>query len=233
MQDYVPHDPAGRSSKNAHLLWVFDRYLRDAGPGSLLDIGCADGAFLDIAAAANWRVVGLDSYQQGGSNHTIVTGRFQELNFDEQFDALTLIHSFEHMDDPQATLRKCHTLLNRDGRLLIVVPNFGGWWSRAMRQDWQWLNINDHRYHYTRRALAALLGQAGFRVQSSRTYSAFAPSLPEMFLSAKRVFEWPGIRWRPVRSALYRLSSLAGVIGNPVADFAGRGAELQVLARPT
>lgn len=143
-----------------------------------------------------------------------------------------LIHSFEHMDDRRATLFKCRSLVKQAGRLLIVVPNFGGWWSRAMGGDWQWLNVDDHPYHYTREALTRLLDQTGLRILACRTTSMFAPSLPEVILSANKVFDWFGIRWRPARSALYRLSRLAGVLCNPIADFAGEGAELQVLARP-
>jgi SAM-dependent methyltransferase len=232
LQDYVPHNANARTTKTAYLTWVFNRYLRETVPGSLLDIGCADGILLDVAAANGWRVAGLDSHANDECQHTIITARFLEHDFNEHFDALTFIHSFEHMDDPRATLLKCCSLLKQDGRLLIVVPNFGGLWAQAMGQEWQWLNPDDHRYHYTRNAIARLLKQTGFRIDASRTYSGFAPSLPQMILSAKRVLDWPGLRWWPASAALFRLSSLAGVVCNPGADFAGQGAELQVLARP-
>jgi SAM-dependent methyltransferase len=199
-------------------------------PGSLLDVGCSDGALLDIAAAAGWSVLGIDP--QPNSSERIVRGNFAAHQFSQKFDFLTFVHSFEHMDDPCTTLRKCRSVIRQDGRLLIVVPNFGGWWSRVMGKDWQWLNPDDHRYHYTREALARLLEQFGFRIEVCRTDSAFAPSLPEIIVSSQGVFDWPAARWRPARSALYRLSHLAGVVCNPFADFAGQGAELQVLARP-
>lgn len=232
LQDYVQHNSADRESKTAHLLWVFKRYLQAAEPGALLDIGCADGTLLDIAAAEGWRATGLDSYQQSNCRHPIVIGRFLQHDFDERFDVLTMIHSFEHMDDPRATLRKCRSLLNNDGRLLVVVPNFGGWWARVMGQDWQWLNVHDHPYHYTEAALIRLVEQTGFRVEICRTSSRFAPSLLEMALSAKRVFDWPGLRIWPIRSALYRLSSHLGIVCNPIGDFLKQGAELHILARP-
>jgi|SRR5579862_6876338 len=227
-RNYLGADTSG--AKVARPLRIFDEFMRDCEPGSLLDIGCSDGVLLDIAAAKGWSSLGIDP--QPESSQRIIRADFMSHQFNARFDLLTMIHSLEHMDDPHATLVKCGSLLKPNGRLLIVVPNFGGWWSRAMGRDWQWLNVGDHRYHYTRRALERLLGQAGFRIDACRTYSGFAPSLPEMILSANHVFQWPGIRWRPVRSMLYRLSGLAGIIGNPAADFAGQGAELQVLARP-
>lgn len=227
-RSYLGADESG--AKAARPLRIFDEFMRDLEPGSLLDIGCSDGLLLDIAAANGWTALGIDP--QPESSQRIIRADFVSHQFDGHFDFLTMIHSFEHMDDPLAALRKCRSLLRPNGRLLIVVPNFGGWWSRAMGRDWQWLNADDHRYHYTRPALERLLRQTGLRVESCRSYSGFAPSLPEMVLSAQRVFEWPGIRRRPVRSALYRLSNLAGIVANPAADFAGQGAELQVLARP-
>jgi SAM-dependent methyltransferase len=227
-RNYLGPDQDG--AKAARPLCIFAEFMRDREPGSLLDIGCSDGVLLNIAAANGWSVIGIDP--QPSASARIIRGSFSDHQFAERFDFLTLIHSFEHMDDPRATLVKCRSLLKQQGRLLIVVPNFGGWWSRVMGPDWQWLNVDDHRYHYTRKALARLLDQTGFCVDVCRTSSAFAPSLPEMFLAARWVFDWPGIRWRPTRSALYRLSRLAGAVCNPIADFAGQGAELEVLARP-
>ncbi|HEX4410972.1 MAG TPA: class I SAM-dependent methyltransferase [Xanthobacteraceae bacterium] len=232
LQDYVPHDENGRRSKTAHLQRVFQNYLRDIEPGSLLDVGCADGTFLDVAAAANWRVVGIDSFNAGKSAHPILAGRFLEQEFSQQFDAVTLIHSLEHMGSPRNALLKCRSLIKDKGRLLIVVPNFGGWWSKTMGLEWQWLNANDHCYHYTVQALLQLVEEARFHIISHRTYSRFAPSFPEMFLSAKQIFDWPVVRWRPLRNCLYRLSVLSGPIGNRCADLVGQGAEIQVFAEP-
>jgi len=231
LQDYSQHDAEGHAFKKAHLLFVFKRYLHSAEPRSLLDIGCADGILIDIAASEGWRVTGVDSHSANSSPH-VVTGRFLDHHFTARFDALTLIHSFEHMDDPRATLLKCRSLIEGQGRLLIVVPNFGGWWAQIMGADWQWLNADDHRYHFTEVALRRLLEQAGFRIEFVTTNSAYAPSLVEMFLSSRGVFDWPMFRWRPIRSLLYKASRHSGFIFNRVTDLLGNGAELQVLARP-
>ncbi len=232
LQDYIARDDQNQADKTARPLHLYARYLREAGPGWLLDIGCGEGTLLDIAAVTGWRVAGVDTYAAQDRKHAIVTARFLDHEFGDSFDAVTLIHSFEHMADPYATLCKCRALLRPHGRLLIVVPNFGGWWAQITGKHWDWLNVADHRYHYTRQALAKLTEQAGFRIEVCRTYSAFAPSMPEIYLSVKRVFDWPAVRWRPIRGGLYRLSRLAGVVCNPIVDLIGQGAELEVLARP-
>lgn len=227
-RDYLTSDKSG--VKLSRSRQIFRAFISRLKPGSILDIGCSDGVLLDIAFAAKWCVLGIDP--QPESSTRIIRGDFLNHQFSQQFDLLTLVHSLEHMDDPRATLLRCRSLIKPDGRLLIVVPNFGGLWSRLEGQHWKWLNPEDHRFHYTREALALLLSQSNFRIDICRTYSAFAPSLPEIMLSVKNVFGWPGVKWRPVRGGLYRLSRFAGVICNPVADLIGQGAELQVLARP-
>jgi SAM-dependent methyltransferase len=219
-----------RPVKLARSNYVFRTFLRSLEPGLLLDIGCSDGVLMDIAVANGWRALGIDP--QPNSTDRIIRASFAEYEFRERFDVLTLIHSFEHMDDPRATLTKCRNLIAEDGYLLIVVPNFGGWWARTMGADWQWLNADDHRYHFTKAALRRLIDHTGFRIESITTYSGFAPSLIEMVLSAHRIFEWQGLRWRPLRSLLYKASRQSGLISNWWSDLVAQGAELQVVARP-
>ncbi len=230
-QDYIQYEPTNRALKTVHLQHVFGKYLSRLHPGSLLDIGCSDGILMQIAAARRWKVTGIDSSPT--SSPQIIHARFLDYEFSERFDFLTLIHSFEHMDDPRGTLIKCHSIMNATGRLLIVVPNFGGWWARIMGADWQWLNADDHRFHFTIPALKKLLEQSGFRIDSVATYSAFTPSLVEMFVSSRGIFDWPAFRWRPMRSLMYRVSRAAGLIANPLADLSRQGGEIYVMARPT
>lgn len=225
---YLEQDQS--ATKTARSCRVFQAFMSALEPGSLLDVGCSDGVLMDIAAVKGWSVTGIDP--QPGSSERIIRANFADYQFSQRFDFLTFIHSFEHMSNPRNTLLKCRSLLTPTSRLLIVVPNFGGWWARIMGADWQWLNLDDHRYHFTIGALKKLLEQTGFRIDSVATYSGFAPSLAEMFVSTRGVLDWPVFRWRPVRSLIYRLSRKAGMISNALADLSRQGAEIQIVARP-
>ena len=186
-----------RADKVARSRHVFLKFMKGLKPGSLLDVGCSDGMLMDLAAVNGWRASGIDP--QPESTDRIIRASFTDHQFGERFDFMTFIHSFEHMDDPRATLIKCRALLTEGGRLLIVVPNFGGWWARIMGANWQWLNVDDHRYHFTATALQNLLRQAGFRIVSVTTYSGFAPSVMEMILSARNVFRLADIEMVAIR----------------------------------
>jgi SAM-dependent methyltransferase len=227
-QSYL--DESQLDTKHARADHLFQTFLRGVKPAFLLDVGCADGVFISVAAKYGWRTVGIDTHPGGAE--CVIRADFTDYEFAECFDAITFIHSFEHMDDPRKVLLKTRRLATADGRVLIVVPNFGGAWARTMGSAWQWLNVADHRYHFTEAALSRLLEQTGFRVESISTYSGLAPSLAEMVLSAQGIFDWPLLRWHPLRSLIYRGSRHAGFLSNRLADWLGRGAELQVLARP-
>lgn len=49
----------------------------------------------------------------------------------ESVDRLVLMHALEVSDNPAALLEECRRVLRPEGRMLIVVPNRGGLWSRA------------------------------------------------------------------------------------------------------
>lgn len=42
---------------------------------------------------------------------------------ERKFDAVFLIHSLEHVDDPVAVLKRCKGWLAKDGKLFVAVPN--------------------------------------------------------------------------------------------------------------
>lgn len=230
-QDYQGRPQAEQVVKRRYFKAIYRRNLRELPTGAILDVGCADGLFLDVMRAQGWTAQGIEAFAGEGSiRNDMLTGEFLTLDVPRRYDVIAFVHSFEHMPDPGQTLRKCCAILNPSGRLLLVVPNFGGWWSRLLGDGWPWLNTSDHCYHYTRDAFCHLLTQNGFQPVSIRTYSRFTPSMVEMYLTARGVFEHPLARWWPLRSVLYRLSSGLRAPVNWLVDRAGQGAELQVVA---
>lgn len=232
-QDYQGLAESEQVVKKRYFWALYRRQLSRLHAGAVLDVGCADGLFLDVMRMCGWMTQGVEAFRREGANHeNVIVEEFLLLDSQERYDLVTFIHSFEHMAAPAETLRKCHALLKSGGRLLLAVPNFSGAWSRLLGEGWPWLNTQDHHFHYTSDAIVRLLSQNGFQVVVLRTYSGFAPSAFEMYLTAKGVFQWPVIRWRPIRSVLFRLSSRLRRPVNWLVDRSGQGAELQVVARP-
>lgn len=66
-----------------------------------------------------------------------------------QFDLVTLFDVIEHIEEDEASLRKCCTLLKPGGRLVITVPAFNFLWSQHDDE-------NHHKRRYRRRDLVTL-----------------------------------------------------------------------------
>jgi 2-polyprenyl-3-methyl-5-hydroxy-6-metoxy-1,4-benzoquinol methylase len=178
-------------------LWKerLQRLLRTRKPGSLLDVGTGIGQFLVHARPYYTEVCGteisnsaieLASQMYGLS---LYRGTIERINFHGRlFDNLTLFHVLEHVSDPAAVVRKCHSVLSDDGVLVIAVPNdFNSLRARAKRALSRITSKRIHQVgraglprltldgslheihlsHFTPRVLKRLLHECGFVVLES------------------------------------------------------------------
>ncbi len=145
--------------------------------GSLLEVGCASGMYLDLMRALGWkRVVGIDisrrAIEQARDELKLEAycGELKDACLDEEsFDAVSLSHTLEHVSDPVGFLRETHRVMKPEARLAIIVPNVESLCARVFGQDWFHLDAPRHMVNFTRRSLRVALERAGFRVESLRT----------------------------------------------------------------
>lgn len=135
--------------------------------GSVLDIGCASGAFLVHAQARGWEVAGVEvaDFARERTSSLLgvpIAGSLDGLPAGRRFDVVTLHHVLEHIHEPLPFLRD--EVAPRVGRLLVVeVPNFSSLASRVHGPRWRDLRPDQHVFHYTSSVLPRLLSEAGFR----------------------------------------------------------------------
>lgn len=137
-------------------------------PGSgqrLLDIGCGDGSFLWAAKNAGWEVMGTELNPQPArdSGLDVRTG-VEQVPRDVQFNCITMWHTLEHMRDVKSMLTQIGGLLKPDGRLLIAVPNNGGFQAKVFGRKWLHLDVPRHLVHCDANSLTYCLRSAGFSV---------------------------------------------------------------------
>ena len=94
---------------------------------SVLDVGCGIGQFTPLFLKKFKRVVGLDPnpeyLNEARGDVEYVIGYGETFNFEEKFDTISMNNLLEHVDDPVVLLQNCKKHLNKDGIIIVQVPN--------------------------------------------------------------------------------------------------------------
>lgn len=108
--------------------------------GSVLEIGCGDGIFLDACASRGIVVTGLElspaaASAARGRGHEVMVGTVEELagGYAEVFDAVCAFQVLEHLAEPGLFLRQVMQMLKPGGHLILAVPNRDSFLSEANR----------------------------------------------------------------------------------------------------
>jgi len=135
--------------------------------GTLLDVGCGNGAFLKAVSSVfpQWQLAGLEQNRLHYAEIMQIKGvaRFYAsfIEIDQKFDMITLIHVLEHISQPLSFLTELRQQLNPSGILLIQLPN--------LAESPFDLVVKDHCSHFTKRTLKWLVEAAGFSTMTVAT----------------------------------------------------------------
>ena len=153
----------------------FDRArLAMLGPprGTLIDLGAGRGRFVASARAAGWSAEGIEPSARGVEAARAVYGvelsRVPLAEASGTYDAVSLWHVLEHLDDPDEATAHVARLLGSGGLLLVGVPNLASVQARIGRDRWFHLDLPRHRTHFTPAGVRALLARHGFVVEHER-----------------------------------------------------------------
>ena len=137
--------------------------------GSLLDVGCGDGSFLLAAKARGWKVVGLERFPDDAQLKGLaVFSDVSELKPTSGYDCITLWHSLEHISEPFKLVEQLQRVIKPGGKIIVAVPDFGGWQARLFGRYWLHLDVPRHLWHFTLPVLRGAFKTAGLEV--TRTY---------------------------------------------------------------
>ena len=172
-----PDAPGMRNYPRARLCGLLERELADVLPGKLLEVGCANSAWLPwYHTGLKAEVWGLDYSEPGcrqaeavlaraGVPGTIVLGDL----FDPPeeligaFDAIVSWGVVEHFDDTAAALAALAKMLAPGGRMVTLIPNMAGatgWLAKVTNRP-----VFDTHQVLDREDFAAAHQRAGLDVQ--------------------------------------------------------------------
>ena len=179
--NYLPKrdDSDWRSAEATHSfalqLAAFEKLL--GGRKKVLDIGCGNGAFLDLARQIGWEIAGVDIILSPDARFLdcpVWEGRLQDIDFGaDRFDLIRLNHVLEHTQNPLKELEICRELLEPGGILFISVPNIAGLSPRLKSLQsrlrlkshrWRHYAAMHHLFFFSPKTLRAVIERAGLRV---------------------------------------------------------------------
>lgn len=169
----------GAWEEAARTPWNFNQALsciRGRGNGSLLDIGCAEGQFLNLARKVGYEVTGLDFNPRSvevarkvfsiSSVYQCSAEEFYERHPDLRFDVVTLFEVLEHTANPFEIVCSIRRLLRPGGKFLLSVPG-NRRWPQLFHPE-----VDTPPHHltlWTEEALTKMLERGGYRVLNIRS----------------------------------------------------------------
>lgn len=140
---------------------------RHGGRIGILDVGCGDGRFLLDLDERLFDKYGieLESRLNEKSRLNIIKGNFLEYNFGKKkFDIITFWHSLEHMQTPLSAITRAKKLLNKNGKIIISVPNGSSLGFLLVKDKWFHLDAPRHLVIFNEKSLSILCSRAGLKI---------------------------------------------------------------------
>lgn len=153
--------------------------------GSVLDIGCGTGAFLNTMKISGWQIAGLEpdetARKKAQELYSIASQPSENLFAlnAASFDAITMWHVLEHVHGLHDYLKQIAALLKPDGKLFIAVPNYTSADAAHYKQYWAAYDVPRHLYHFSPESMRDLLLKYNLQVQAIKPmwYDSFYVSM--------------------------------------------------------
>jgi 2-polyprenyl-3-methyl-5-hydroxy-6-metoxy-1,4-benzoquinol methylase len=176
-EDYCPgHEESANETAYSRQLSNFEKLIGKRG--SVLDVGCGNGSFLEFAKEKGWETFGADirlSPETKNLTCPLWEGRLTEIDFGPAtFDVIRFNHVLEHLQNPLVELERCRELLNPGGIVFVGVPNLSGVSPRIKnlqsrlglkKKRWRHYAATHHLYFFTPATLRLMVERAGFSVR--------------------------------------------------------------------
>ena len=208
--------------------------------GRLLEIGCANGLFLDaMRQTGDWQVQGVDvseaplRFAREHLGLDVIHGSLPDAQFpSDTFDAVVMWDVLEHVHGPKETLLEIRRVLKPDGILVLRVPQLDSWDRSIFGPYWVGWDAPRHLTVFSRHTLGRMLVRTGFRVERmtciSGSYPTFALSVR---FWAQEHLSVPAQKrlWAVLNSAPMRVFVIPHFF---LMDRLGKGTVITVIARP-
>lgn len=147
------------------LIETFEKYA----PGrNILDIGCGDGYFLEVAKKRGWNTYGTEFTTEAveicrTKGIHMHQGILSPADFNIRFDIITSFEVIEHINNPKQEIRNIHSLLSASGLFYFTTPNFNSLSKTILKDKWNVIEYPEHLSYYTPATIHRLLKTFSFK----------------------------------------------------------------------
>jgi len=153
--------------RNMRKLLSFIR--REKPSGTLIDVGCAFGYFVELAQSSGYNARGFDPSPYAADKARTLVGKrridegtISDMRYrKESADIITLFDVFEHLKNPLADMKRLASFLKPDGLILIATGDTGSFAARVMKRRWTFYIPPQHIFFFDRQNVTTLLDRAG------------------------------------------------------------------------
>ena len=168
---YIPLLVPGLRAKLEESIFHLD-FIKD---GTLLDIGCGTGDFINHMTMLGWNAEGIDTDRQAvqicqNRNLNVKVGHLNEQKYpDDYFDIIVLKHVIEHVPNPIELLMECRRIIKPGGKILLLTPNVSSTAHKIFGPYWLGLDVSRHLFLFSLETISRAIEKAELHALSRRS----------------------------------------------------------------
>lgn len=141
--------------------------IKPAKSLKVLDVGCGEGKFLKSIFGLGFKnIVGTEPFALKTQEKPFPILKKSLLEVSEKFDVITFNHVLEHVENIHETLKKCHEILDENGKIIIRIPVKDSAAFEKYGENWVQWDAPRHFHLLTKKAVEILADQNGFALEN-------------------------------------------------------------------
>lgn len=159
----------------------------------ILDVGTGGGTFLIAMNQLGFAADGIEpnkwlvkKIKLGNKKLNVKAGTLSDIN--KKYDLICFWDVFEHITDLRETLLQCKKILNKQGNILINIPDHGSIARKILGFKWPFF-LNVHLYYFEKKTISRLMKKFGFKYEKDLIHFQILP-LKYILYRAGKIFSF-------------------------------------------
>ena len=144
---------------------TIENFVNKKNP-KILDYGCGSGKLVEQLKKSGIQINGFEP--STGALNLTKRKNLPVFNYTKRvkggYDVIMFWHSLEHIDKPFETIKNIKRYLNKNGKLLIAVPNADSFEAKIFKDKWFHYSYPLHAVHFTPKSAKVMLEKNGFKI---------------------------------------------------------------------